>query len=115
MAQLSSYKTSAFIYDLYCKCSTNQKFSLVNLAKYHSLGSAFLDAVKEADIIVKVNARYKWIGVSPDTFLIEKIEKLRIEKVKSFNERYRGKGLSLEDIKPFEKEIQAFINTLKSK
>lgn len=109
--QLTIYKVRAFIYDVYCKCANNQRFTWDEVIKYHSIGKPLKDILIDSGRILKVNSLYKWMGDAPNEQFIKEIEIQRINIVKHYNSK--SKEISIEDIKPYQKEIKQYLKELK--
>ena len=79
---------AAFVYDVYNRTQMQEKFSMIQLCRYHCVGSRFSDIVQSAKMMATgrgSSARYTWMGEEPNDALIDKLMK---EHHRQNNEQY---------------------------
>jgi hypothetical protein len=82
-------RMAAFVYDVYNRTQLQEKFSMIQLCRYHCVGSRFSDIVQARKMMASgrgSSARYTWLGEPPTDALIEELMK---EHHRQNNEHYR--------------------------
>jgi hypothetical protein len=80
MANLTFYKVSAFVYDMYCKSQlSDNKTPIYKIIEYHKIGKHIGEAMYQLGIYEMKGSKIIWKANAPTIELIEKIESKRKE------------------------------------
>ncbi len=113
MANLTFYKVSAIVYDMYCKSQlTDNKIQIYKIIEYHKIGKHVGEAMYQLGIYEMKGSKIIWKANAPTIELIEKIDSKRKEIQDLANAKNNKKIFNKEDEQPKISEVDQYKDAL---
>jgi hypothetical protein len=113
MANLTFYKVSAIVYDMYCKSQLNDnKIQIYKIIEYHKIGKHVGEAMYQLGIYEMKGSKIIWKANAPTIELIEKIDSKRKEIQDLANAKNNKKIFNKEDQQPKISEVDQYKDAL---
>lgn len=113
MANLTFYKVSAIVYDMYCKSQlTDNKIQIYKIIEYHKIGKHIGEAMYQLGIYEMKGSKIIWKANAPTIELIEKIDSKRKEIQDLANAKNNKKIFNKEDEQPKISEVDQYKDAL---
>ena len=113
MANLTVYKVSAIVYDMYCKSQlTDNKIQIYKIIEYHKIGKHVGEAMYQLGIYEMKGSKIIWKANAPTIELIEKIDSKRKEIQDLANAKNNKKIFNKENEQPKISEVDQYKDAL---
>jgi hypothetical protein len=113
MANLTFYKVSAIVYDMYCKSQlTDNKIQIYKIIEYHKIGKHVGEAMYQLGIYEMKGSKIIWKANAPTIELIEKIDSKRKEIQDLANAKNNKKIFNKENEQPKISEVDQYKDAL---
>jgi hypothetical protein len=113
MANLTFYKVSAVVYDMYCKSQlTDNKIQIYKIIEYHKIGKHIGEAMYQLGIYEMKGSKIIWKTNAPTIELIEKIDSKRKEIQDLANAKNYQKNVHKENEQPKISEVDQYKDAL---
>ena len=113
MANLTFYKVSAIVYDMYCKSQLNDnKIQIYKIIEYHKIGKHVGEAMYQLGIYEMKGSKIIWKANAPTIELIEKIDSKRKEIQDLANAKNNKKIFNKEDEQPKISQVDQYKDAL---
>ena len=113
MANLTFYKVSAVVYDIYCKSQlSDNKIQIYKIIEYHKIGKHVGEAMYQLGIYEMKGSKIIWKANAPTIELIEKIDSKRKEIQDLANAKHYQKIVHKENEQPKISEVDQYKDAL---